>query len=125
MLAGTTIMRASCSRVYVFAHRGTKLHASPRRATHATAYPRTNTYVINRYGTKSLLSSLIDYLVANMLPLLMMRHRRIPRAKWRDCGNSNGKRWIEQVRKNSLYLVHYPSDFRVRIPTALSIRLIV
>ncbi|KAF8882834.1 hypothetical protein BD779DRAFT_1541712 [Infundibulicybe gibba] len=31
-----------------------------------------------------------------MLPLLMMRHRRIPRAKWRDCVTPNGKHWIEQ-----------------------------
>jgi 4'-phosphopantetheinyl transferase len=32
-----------------------------------------------------------------MLPLLMMRHRRISRAKWRDCVTSTGKHWIEQV----------------------------
>jgi len=31
-----------------------------------------------------------------MLPLLMMRHRRISRAKWRDCVTSTGKHWIEQ-----------------------------
>ncbi|KAI0311514.1 hypothetical protein OF83DRAFT_1150540, partial [Amylostereum chailletii] len=37
-------------------------------------------------------------LVANMMPLLMMRHRRIPRARWRDHVTSNGKHWIEQVR---------------------------
>lgn len=35
-------------------------------------------------------------LITSMLPLLMMRHRRIPRAKWRDCVTQNGKRWIEQ-----------------------------
>lgn len=28
----------------------------------------------------------------------MMRHRRISRAKWRDCVTSTGKHWIEQVR---------------------------
>jgi len=32
-----------------------------------------------------------------MLPLLMMRHRRIPRSKWRDCETTSGKHWIEQV----------------------------
>ncbi|KXN92554.1 hypothetical protein AN958_05409 [Leucoagaricus sp. SymC.cos] len=35
-------------------------------------------------------------LLLAMLPLLMMRHRRIPRAKWRDCVTNNGKHWIEQ-----------------------------
>ncbi|KAF9446533.1 hypothetical protein P691DRAFT_803826 [Macrolepiota fuliginosa MF-IS2] len=35
-------------------------------------------------------------LLLAMLPLLMMRHRRIPRAKWRDCVTQNGKHWIEQ-----------------------------
>ncbi|KAJ7810186.1 hypothetical protein B0H13DRAFT_2477102 [Mycena leptocephala] len=35
--------------------------------------------------------------MTHMLPLLMMRHRRIPRAKWRDCVSPNGKHWIEQV----------------------------
>ncbi|KAJ7271197.1 hypothetical protein C8J57DRAFT_1180259 [Mycena rebaudengoi] len=36
--------------------------------------------------------------MTNMLPLLMMRHRRIPRAKWRDCITPNGKHWIEQTQ---------------------------
>lgn len=36
-------------------------------------------------------------LLLAMLPLLMMRHRRIPRSKWRDCETTNGKHWIEQV----------------------------
>ncbi|KAJ6578697.1 hypothetical protein DFH09DRAFT_913750 [Mycena vulgaris] len=35
--------------------------------------------------------------MTQMLPLLMMRHRRIPRAKWRDCITANGKHWIEQT----------------------------
>ncbi|KAG1761842.1 hypothetical protein P692DRAFT_20948395 [Suillus brevipes Sb2] len=35
-------------------------------------------------------------LICHMLPLLMMRHRRISRAKWKDCVTSNGKHWIEQ-----------------------------
>ncbi|KAJ6529025.1 hypothetical protein DFH09DRAFT_156247 [Mycena vulgaris] len=35
--------------------------------------------------------------MTHMLPLLMMRHRRIPRAKWRDCITANGKHWIEQT----------------------------
>ncbi|KAG6907583.1 hypothetical protein DXG01_008340 [Tephrocybe rancida] len=33
-----------------------------------------------------------------MLPLLMMRHRRIPRSKWKDECTTNGKRWIEQAQ---------------------------
>ncbi|KNZ71929.1 hypothetical protein J132_05203, partial [Termitomyces sp. J132] len=33
-----------------------------------------------------------------MLPLLMMRHRRIPRMKWKDECTVNGKRWIEQAQ---------------------------
>ncbi|KAJ7851846.1 hypothetical protein B0H14DRAFT_819446 [Mycena olivaceomarginata] len=36
-------------------------------------------------------------IMTQMLPLLMMRHRRIPRAKWRDCATPNGKHWIEQA----------------------------
>ncbi|KAF9228212.1 hypothetical protein BS17DRAFT_725205 [Gyrodon lividus] len=35
-------------------------------------------------------------IICQMLPLLMMRHRRISRAKWKDCETSNGKHWIEQ-----------------------------
>ncbi|KAI6125334.1 hypothetical protein EDD16DRAFT_1761629 [Pisolithus croceorrhizus] len=35
--------------------------------------------------------------ICEMLPLLMMRHRRISRTKWKDCVTSNGKHWIEQV----------------------------
>ncbi|KAI0341181.1 hypothetical protein BDW22DRAFT_335079 [Trametopsis cervina] len=38
----------------------------------------------------------IREMISYMLPLLMMRHRRIPRAKWRDCSDANGKHWIEQ-----------------------------
>ncbi|KAG9308659.1 hypothetical protein JVU11DRAFT_11614 [Chiua virens] len=34
--------------------------------------------------------------LSQMLPLLMMRHRRISRTKWKDCETSNGKHWIEQ-----------------------------
>ncbi|KAJ7123703.1 hypothetical protein C8R44DRAFT_831279 [Mycena epipterygia] len=35
--------------------------------------------------------------MTHMLPLLMRRHRRIPRAKWRDFITPNGKHWIEQT----------------------------
>jgi len=35
-----------------------------------------------------------------MLPLLMMRHRRIPRAKWKDKATPNGKRWIEHAEED-------------------------
>ncbi|KAN0136564.1 hypothetical protein V8E53_005611 [Lactarius tabidus] len=36
-------------------------------------------------------------IIAQMMPLLMMRHRRIPRARWRDHNTHNGKHWIEQM----------------------------
>lgn len=36
-------------------------------------------------------------IIAQMMPLLMMRHRRIPRARWRDHATHNGKHWIEQM----------------------------
>jgi 4'-phosphopantetheinyl transferase len=38
--------------------------------------------------------------VAQMMPLLMMRHRRVPRAMWRDRQTSLGKHWIEQEINN-------------------------
>ena len=37
-------------------------------------------------------------LITLMLPLLMMRHRRIPRSRWKDRHTASGKHWIEQVR---------------------------
>ncbi|KAF5334903.1 hypothetical protein D9611_009926 [Ephemerocybe angulata] len=40
-------------------------------------------------------------IITAMLPLLMMRHRRIPRAKWKDCHNSQGKHWIEQDQNDT------------------------
>ncbi|TFY66781.1 hypothetical protein EVG20_g4319 [Dentipellis fragilis] len=36
-------------------------------------------------------------ILGQMMPLLMMRHRRIPRARWRDHVTSSGKHWIEQM----------------------------
>ncbi|KIY46088.1 hypothetical protein FISHEDRAFT_66561 [Fistulina hepatica ATCC 64428] len=36
----------------------------------------------------------------NLLPLLMMRHRRIPRSRWEDRIGPNGKHWIEQSREH-------------------------
>lgn len=36
-------------------------------------------------------------LITLMLPLLMMRHRRIPRARWKDRNTQSGKHWIEQA----------------------------
>ncbi|KIY70992.1 hypothetical protein CYLTODRAFT_346712 [Cylindrobasidium torrendii FP15055 ss-10] len=38
------------------------------------------------------------YCVTQLLPVLMMRHRRIPRSKWRDNITQNGKHWIEQMQ---------------------------
>ncbi|KAI0630829.1 hypothetical protein C8Q77DRAFT_1219662 [Trametes polyzona] len=40
-------------------------------------------------------------LVAFLLPLLMMRHRRVPRTRWRDNMTTSGKHWIEQARTTS------------------------
>ena len=62
-------------------------------------------------------------MIALILPLLMMRHRRISRLKWRDNQTSTGKRWIEQVclafcsiarSKCILQLPEGPMDTRVR-----------
>lgn len=38
----------------------------------------------------------IRQVIAHLLPCLMMRHRRIPRARWRDRVSPSGKRYIEQ-----------------------------
>jgi hypothetical protein len=43
-------------------------------------------------------------IIAQMMPLLMMRHRRIPRARWRDHSTHNGKHWIEQVGLGLFFL---------------------
>ncbi|KAI0791099.1 hypothetical protein C8Q75DRAFT_716422 [Abortiporus biennis] len=45
-------------------------------------------------------------MVSYMLPLLMMRHRRIPRSKWRDNITSHGKRWIEQDTDSAMNPTH-------------------
>lgn len=39
----------------------------------------------------------LGFCITQLLPVLMMRHRRIPRSKWRDCVSIQGKHWIEQV----------------------------
>jgi hypothetical protein len=44
-----------------------------------------------------ILNRSLGQLMAHLLPLLMMRHRRIPRAKWRDKISPSGKHWIEQA----------------------------
>jgi 4'-phosphopantetheinyl transferase len=51
-----------------------------------------------------------------MLPLLMMRHRRISRAKWRDYVTSTGKHWIERVSH-----WHYAVRYRwlIQVPSFL------
>lgn len=45
-------------------------------------------------------------MISYMLPLLMMRHRRVPRLKWRDRENGNGKHWIEQDAENPMNPTH-------------------
>lgn len=47
-------------------------------------------------------------LIGHMMPLLMMRHRRIPRARWRDHVTPSGKHWIEQM------LDHVNPEFHLR-----------
>ncbi|KIY66442.1 hypothetical protein CYLTODRAFT_398711 [Cylindrobasidium torrendii FP15055 ss-10] len=37
------------------------------------------------------------HIITQLLPILMMRHRRIGRKSWRDCVSPNGKHWIEQL----------------------------
>jgi len=41
------------------------------------------------------------HLMTQLLPLLMMRHRRVPRAKWVDHVTPNGKHWIEHAPDTS------------------------
>ncbi|KZT66799.1 hypothetical protein DAEQUDRAFT_729936 [Daedalea quercina L-15889] len=41
-------------------------------------------------------------IIAHMLPLLMMRHRRVPRSRWKDMVSENGKHYIEQDIDNAL-----------------------
>jgi len=56
------------------------------------------TYQSNgRYRTWKV-DSQTGQLFAHMLPLLMMRHRRISRRRWHDHQTPTGKHWIEQVR---------------------------
>ena len=40
----------------------------------------------------------IGEILAQILPLLMMRQQRIPRAHWQHFQTDRGKRWIERVR---------------------------
>jgi len=54
--------------------------------------------------------------MTQMLPLLMMRHRRIPRAKWKDCVTINGKHWIEQVGGDFHELLTTSNDHRLEEP---------
>ncbi|PPR02583.1 hypothetical protein CVT24_002155 [Panaeolus cyanescens] len=35
--------------------------------------------------------------ITQLLPVLMMRHRRVPRAKWQDHVTANGKHWIDHI----------------------------
>ncbi|KAH9929409.1 uncharacterized protein B0H18DRAFT_1093944 [Fomitopsis serialis] len=41
-------------------------------------------------------------MIAHMLPLLMMRHRRVPRSRWKDMVSDNGKHYIEQDIDNAM-----------------------
>ena len=88
MLPHTTTLRASCDGGLLATKSGVSTYVS------LLLFPQW-------FGSSA---DLIGVMVAHMLPLLMMRHRRIPRAKWRDCSNANGKRWIEQVRA----VIHVP-----------------
>jgi len=40
-------------------------------------------------------------LMTQLLPVLMMRHRRVPRAKWQDHVTPTGKHWIEHASDSS------------------------
>jgi 4'-phosphopantetheinyl transferase len=42
--------------------------------------------------------------------MLMMRHRRIPRARWKDHVTTNNKHWIEQV---CIYFFITPTTYRI------------
>lgn len=56
-------------------------------------------------------------LMTQLLPVLMMRHRRVPRAKWRDHVTPTGKHWIEHlsVKPFAPLLWIYPDILIVRV----------
>ena len=37
--------------------------------------------------------------ISFLMPLVMMRHRRVSRLRWRDQITDNGKHWIEMVTR--------------------------
>ncbi|KAF4612355.1 hypothetical protein D9613_003891 [Agrocybe pediades] len=39
-------------------------------------------------------------LMTQLLPVLMMRHRRVPRARWQDHVTQTGKHWIEHLQSD-------------------------
>ncbi|KAH9476920.1 4'-phosphopantetheinyl transferase pptA [Psilocybe cubensis] len=48
-------------------------------------------------------------LMTQLLPVLMMRHRRVPRAKWKDHVTPAGKHWIEHIPSESSNRARPPS----------------
>jgi hypothetical protein len=83
---------------------------SPTQKTFLQTQPPANHYVRSLFSPSFAptppenfdLLNLAGQIISQMMPLLMMRHRRIPRARWRDHSTHNGKHWIEQVRFPSL-----------------------
>jgi 4'-phosphopantetheinyl transferase len=71
-------------------------HRLANHYVRSTLFPSSHNYLN--------LGPLAGQIIAQMMPLLMMRHRRIPRARWRDHSTHNGKHWIEQVRFCEIYL---------------------
>jgi len=42
--------------------------------------------------------------MTQLLPVLMMRHRRVPRSRWKDHQTPAGKHWIDVVRVSNMYI---------------------
>ena len=61
-------------------------------------------FVSGTFSTISVVLTVdLGTLMTQLLPVLMMRHRRVPRAKWQDHVTPTGKHWIEHVRRVSFF----------------------
>lgn len=77
--------------------RGGRMRATRKDQTTARECRHVPWVTLDFHTTCQLKPIIVGQLLMHMLPLLMMRHRRIPRSKWKDCVTSHGKHWIEQV----------------------------
>jgi len=54
-------------------------------------------FIMEHLSVRLFSLSFLGQLMTLLLPVLMMRHRRVPRAKWADHVTANGKHWIEHA----------------------------